>query len=128
MHDTYRFVILSLYAQIVLLDAQNSAAYPEWTTGDEKAVYTKNGIAVATAGDSNIEVIIKENRGVSDENLYPCLSAIITIGEKGLLVGNIPSGNVNSVPWMAGDVLVKVYTNQLVSSNVTIVVFTLSQI
>jgi hypothetical protein len=125
MSDKYKFVVFSLYAQIALLDTLDPFSYPEWKTGNEKAVISKHGIAIATAGDSNIEIIIKDCEDVSDENLYPCISSMITIGENGLLVGNIPSGNVNKVSWEAGDIFVKVYTNHIVPSNVTKVVFAL---
>ena len=116
-HHIWRFHAISQRA--------SPDAYPEWIIGDERAVFGNHGIAIATAEDTNIEVIIRTGEDVSDENLYPCISSMINIGQEGLLVGNIPSGNINKIPWKSGDISVKVFTSDIVPGNVTKIIFLL---
>ena len=54
----YSSKVYALYAQVALFDAESEKAYPEWETGTEAAVLGLRGVVVATASDTEVEVIV----------------------------------------------------------------------
>lgn len=110
MQDTlYSGSVYALYAQVALFDAEGEDSYPEWETGTENAVLGPRGIAVATAGDTEIEVVVCSDKG--DHNGIFCISGEILVGNQGLVVGNVVSANLVQIPWPPGKTCVDVYTN-----------------
>jgi hypothetical protein len=66
MQDTlYTGSVYALYAQVALFDAEGGDSYPEWETGTEDAVFGPRGIAVATAGDTEIEIVVRNDKKTS---------------------------------------------------------------
>jgi hypothetical protein len=98
--------VYALYGQIALFDAQASDAYPEWLTGDEAAAIGPRGIAVATAGDVDVEVIVydlqDEDAGSARVIGSSRISGIIEVGNQGLLVGNVPASDLFEIEWPTG--------------------------
>src|SRR4051812_22009337 len=104
MEEIYRGRHLPAYAQIVLVDAEDPASLPEWPTGEEAAVLGPKGLAVATApttGDTLVEVRIY--RGPGDPGGSLCLAGAITVGARGLRVGE-PVADYIDLPWPPGPV------------------------
>jgi hypothetical protein len=122
MQDTlYAGSVYALHAQVALLDAEGEDSYPEWKTGTEEAVLGPRGIAVATAGDTEIEIVVCSDK----ENVsgIPCISGMILVGYRGLLVGNVAAANLVRIPWPPGRTSVDVYTDGI--GEVTRVTFVL---
>jgi hypothetical protein len=98
--------IYALYGQVALFDAQTSDAYPQWRTGIEAAAIGPYGIAVATAGDVDVEVIVydlqDEDAGSAREIGSSRISGIIEVGNQGLLVGNVPASDLFEIEWPEG--------------------------
>lgn len=120
MNEIFRGSFLSLYAQIALFDAEDPDSYPQWETGEERIVFGKKGVAVATAGDVNVEVVVYNGKGGFTEE--PTISQQIHIGNKGVFVGNVPSSDINKVALASGNHTISVYTDRE-SDAVTKVVF-----
>jgi hypothetical protein len=123
MQDTlYTGSVYALHAQVALFDAEGEDSYPEWETGTEDAVLGPRGIAVATAGDTEIEVVVCSDK----KNLSGilCISGEISVGNQGLIVGNVVAANLAQIPWPPGKTSVDVYTNG-VGEEVTRVAFVL---
>lgn len=125
MKEVYRGKHYALYYQIALLDAEQPE-YPQWTTGQEFAAHGGRGVAVATANDTNIEVLVykSEGEGVQDLGVHH-LSGMIDVGYLGLWVGNETTANMAQVPWPPGLTQVEVYVNAQAKTEVTRVTFVL---
>jgi len=123
MQDTlYTGSVYALYAQVALFDAEGEDSYPEWKTGTEEAVLGPRGIAVATAGDTEIEVVVSS--GQENVSGMLCISGEIQVGHGGLVVGNVVAANLVQIPWPSGKTSVDVYTNGI-GQEVTRVTFVL---
>jgi hypothetical protein len=105
----YSGKVYALHAQVALFDAEDADSYPQWKTGTEDAVLGPKGVAVATASDTEIEVTVYKGKRASDEIL--CISGEIQVGDQGLVVGNIVSGDFAQLAWPPGQTSVDVYTN-----------------
>jgi hypothetical protein len=115
--------VFALHAQVALFDAEDDNSYPQWETGTEEAIFGPKGVAVATAADRDVEVTVQ--RGAKPDGM-PRISGEIEVGNQGLIVGNIVSGDFAQLEWSPGKVTVDVYTDKLPSEQVAHVVFVLS--
>jgi hypothetical protein len=125
MEEVYCGKHYALHYQIALLDAEQPE-YPQWATGQEFAVHSGRGVAVATANDTDIEVLIykSEGEGVQDFGFHR-LPGTIDVGSLGLWVGNETTADVAQVPWPPGPTQVEVYVNVQAKTEVTRITFVL---
>ncbi|MGB8214143.1 MAG: hypothetical protein WCE68_11340 [Anaerolineales bacterium] len=105
----YRGKALALYNQVMLIDAEDIDAYPQWSTGIENAILGPKGVAVSALGDTQVEIIIYKGNTVVESTLY--ISGEIEIGKSGLIVGNEIAGTSERIPWPSGKAKIKVYAN-----------------
>jgi len=106
----YQGNVLALYYQVAMLDARAKESYPEWKTGEESVIFGLHGVAVATAGDQEIEVLVCRGKGNPEHVL--CVSGeIIVSSDQGIIVGNVPAANTTSISLQRGIYSVTVYTN-----------------
>lgn len=124
MPELFRGEILSLYSQVALVDYVKKNSYPEWQTGEETFVYSPFGIAVATKGDSRIEVIV--STGVTKEYGNLLAEIELSIGKNGILVGNVPAACLTHIDFPEGKAHVQIFTNGI-RENATKVVFVLQK-
>jgi hypothetical protein len=101
----------SLYSQIGLCDFEAKDSYPQWKTGDELVVFGLHGVAVATASDEQIEVIVCKGKVETQYSL--CVSGEILLGKKGILVGNIAAATVANLLLPRGRYSVVIYTDRI---------------
>jgi hypothetical protein len=111
MEEIYGGKILAMYAQVALFDAEDGESYPQWETGDERVILGPKGIAVATAPDARIDVRAYSGDGNPGGNKI--LSAVIQVGNRGLLVGNVAAADITELPWPAGETSIDVYVTGL---------------
>lgn len=106
----YEGRISASYFQVALFDAHVKGSYPEWKTGKERIVVGPRGIVVALETDAEVEVVAC--RGVGEPEAFElCVSAEIVVGDSGVLIGNVPSGNTKHLDWPPGNAVVVVYTS-----------------
>jgi hypothetical protein len=108
MEEIMRANFYALHYQIHLLDAETND-YPEWITGDENAVMNSSGVAVATVGDTLVEVVIYQ--GEDSIEGYEYITGMIDVGKKGLLIGNFVAASYQILPWPSGKTFVRVIAN-----------------
>jgi hypothetical protein len=115
MKVIYQGKSLAHYNQIALIDEEDKDSYPQWETSIEPAVFGPKGIAVGTVPDAWIEITISQRSCQEEKPACPIHvgSAVIEVGSKGLLVGNILSATFEVIPWNSGKTRVEVYTNGL---------------
>jgi len=113
--------VFALYGQVALLSDEPDA-YPQWETGAERAIFGQKGIAVATAPDTDIDVIVCIGEQLWDLELL--LSGEIKVGSQGLEVGNEISCDLYPISFPPGRIAVSVYANES-SGNATQVAFVL---
>jgi hypothetical protein len=99
----------SLYEQILLIDDETIGDHVQMRTGSESVAFGPYGVVVATKGDQKIEVVVFIGNGEPDHKL--CVTGQISVGNKGLLVGNVVAADTANVNWPRGRTLVTVYTN-----------------
>lgn len=102
---------LSLYAQVEVVDVESCGDIPEWVTGYETMIYGNHGVRIATKPDSDIEIVVSNYQVMEDPIL--CNSGNIRIGNKGLLVGNIPASTTTHINIPAGVYRLVILTNGL---------------
>lgn len=113
------FEALPVHGQIEFRD-EAPAEYPEWQTGEERAVQTAQGIAVATQGDHagpvRIEVwtppIEREPEGVC------VLDTEVLVAGKAAVVGNSIGGEWHRVPFDQGTIRVQVFVDPPAEPNI----------
>jgi hypothetical protein len=101
--------VFSLYSQVALFDAEIKDSYPQWKAGDELVVFGSHGVAVVTAGDQQVDVLVC--KGKIDSRHALCISGEIFVGNQGVLVGNVPASAVTNIPIVSGKYSVVVYTD-----------------
>jgi hypothetical protein len=109
-----RFDVLPLYGQIDIRDPA-AADYPQWETGEEKAVATAHCIAVATRGDLDGRVAVEVRHEPIEEPDHATIAfdgSLLLTGE-GLVVGNYLGGEEHWLPLPPGSHHVTVYTRPL---------------
>lgn len=100
----------SLYSQVAFIDAASEDSYPQWETGLESIVFNQRGVAVATASDQMIKIIVyKGNK--APEHAALCISGEVVIESQGVIVGNIPAATIENVKIEKGRYILTVYTN-----------------
>ncbi len=103
--------IYTQYFQVALFDAEMKNAYPQWKTGKEIIVFGSRGVAVATANDTEVNVVV--TRGKANPDYKLCVSGEILVGKKGIIVGNVAASSINLILLQSGEYSVVVYTNGL---------------
>jgi hypothetical protein len=106
--ELYRGPVYAVYGQVALFN-DGPDLYPQWETGAERAILTPKGVAVATASDIDIEVVVCTGEKV--HGLKPCLSGEIRVGNQGLLVGNVISCDLHHIALPPGRISVTVYVD-----------------
>lgn len=101
--------VFALYSQVALFDAENRNSYPQWKAGHEIIVFSLQGVAVVTASDEQVDVIVCKGKVIPKYAL--CVSGEILVGEQGILVGNIPAATVTQIPLESGRYSVVVFTD-----------------
>lgn len=119
----FRGKAYALYAQVALFDPAEGS-YPDWEVGVEHAVFGPRGVAVATASDIEVEIIVCRGQQVPGKML--CISGEIEIGDQGLLVGNVVSCDLYELAWPPGKAAVQVYVDRGEDANQ--VVFALTRL
>jgi hypothetical protein len=99
----------SLYSQIAFIDAASKDSYPQWKTGLESIVFNSRGIAVATASDQSIKIVVC--RGDETPEHVLCISGEINIEDQGVIIGNIPAATVKNFLLEKGKYYITIYTN-----------------
>ncbi len=103
--------IYTQYFQVALFDAEVKDSYPQWKTGEETVVFGSRGVAVATANDTDVNVVVKRGKANPDYKL--CVSGEILVGSKGIIVGNEVASSISLIPLQSGDYSIVIYTNGL---------------
>lgn len=101
--------IFTLYSQVALFDAEDRNSYPQWKAGHEIIVFGFRGVAVVTASDKQVDVIVCKGKEIPKYAL--CVSGEILVGEQGILVGNIPAATITQIPLESGRYSVAVFTD-----------------
>jgi hypothetical protein len=109
LNELYKGTIYSLYEQILLLDNETTYDHVRMRTGSESVAFGPYGVVVAAKGDQKIEVIVLQGEGEPKHKL--CVTGQISVGNKGLLVGNVVAADTATFNWPKGRTLVTVYTN-----------------
>jgi hypothetical protein len=99
-----RFDVLPLQAQIDIRDPAG-AEYPQWETGEERAVATDQCVAVATRSDADGRVTVEVRLGGPQEPMPDRAIAfdgeVLVTGEA-LVVGNLLAGEEHALPLARG--------------------------
>jgi hypothetical protein len=111
MQQIHQKQVFALYAQIALFDAEDQDSYPQWETGTEEVIFGPKGVAVATAGDTYVDVVVYKGQGSPGGRL--CGSGEILVGKRGLLVGNVPAADITPLEWSSGKTSISVYVDDL---------------
>jgi len=104
-------VYRSSYNQIALFDAEPSALYPLWKTGEEIIVFNQYGAGVAVANDQEIGVAVYTGWYFPDHKI--CVSSVISINNSGFLLGNIPSSSYEKFAFPKGSYYITVFTDAI---------------
>jgi hypothetical protein len=107
LNELYKGTIYSHYAQISLVDKEDTDSDPLMRSGSESVTFGPLGVTVAAEDDKDIEVFVFQGKGEPEHKL--CVTGQIMVGNQGLLLGNIAEEVV--VDWPKGRTLVTVYTN-----------------
>jgi hypothetical protein len=122
----YSGQVFTAYAQIALFDNEHKNSYPQWIVGNEAIVFGQRGVAVATAVDKSIDVKVFKGTIIPDQYLL-CVLGEIIIGNKGIMVGNVPAANVTKIPLIGGRYSVMIFTDGI-GENVCKVIFVINQL
>lgn len=125
MQKIYKGEHLVQYSQVALFDAEDSNSYPIFETGEEAAILGAKGIAVATANDTEIEIVVYQGKTKSAPSEFQILSGDIQVGKQGLIVGNETTADTAKISYPSGKTTVSVYVDSQSPSEVTSVVFVL---
>lgn len=128
MQEIYRGQHSVQYSQIALFDAEDAESYPQFETGEESAVLGEKGVVITTANDTDVEVVVCQEKADSTPDKFHILSGEIQIGSQGLIVGNETTADTAQVSYPAGKVSVSVYVNAQNSTEVTSVLFVLNSL
>jgi hypothetical protein len=128
MQELYRGQHSVQYSQVALFDAEDVESYPQFQTGQEPAVLGNKGICVATANDTDVEIVIYQGKAELKSEGFEILSGEIQVGNQGLIVGNESTADTAQVSYPPGKTSVSAYVNAKVSSEVTSVVFVLDSL
>jgi hypothetical protein len=124
--ELIRKKFLALNYQIALVDFEDPNSYPQWITGEENAVLGPKGIAVATPSDGDIETIVLWGEGgiIGTE----LISGIISVGKKGLFVGNEISASYTIISWPTGESYIKGFINIPTGDDIPQVIFVINEL
>lgn len=114
------------YSQVALVDTEDEDSYPVFETGEEAAFFGDKGVAVATATDRDVEIIVYQGEGKPKEQSFFVMSGTIEVGVEGLTVGNETTADTAQVSYLDGETFVSIYANSKTTSKITQVVFVLS--
>jgi len=121
-------VVMAAYAQVALVDAEDTDSYPEWEQATLHGfVAGPRGVAVAAAIDAEVWVRVLggwEGNELVEGHLFT--SAEIMVGNQGVIAGNLTT-QFARLWWPSGPTRVTVYVNAP-PEEVTAVTFVLEQI
>jgi hypothetical protein len=111
MPEIFRHAYLVLGAQVGLADAGDDDAWPlDWPSNDELFISEGRGVAVATANNVEVEVVV--TTADDADRAYPgewVGSTAMVVGSQGLSVGTGP-GELNELAWPRGITAVEIYS------------------
>jgi len=118
-----RFQVLPLQAQIDIRDPGGSD-YPQWETGEERAIATAQCIAVATQGDMDGRVAVEVRLGPSavPSGATVAFDGEVLLSGEELVVGNYLGGEEHRLPLGPGWHHVTVYTQPSAAPAVEVIV------
>lgn len=117
--------VFTLYSQVGLVDVEIKDAYPQWKTGEEAVVFGLHGVAVATASDTQVDVLVCQ--GEIEIPYKLCISGEILIGNQGIIVGNVPAASTTYLSLPSGKYSVVIYTDGI-GSDTKQVIFCVNRI
>jgi hypothetical protein len=89
--------VTPLYGQ-VSVQVLGSTNFPEWDTGEEKAVSTREAVLIATRPDTEGDVVIRILEGSEDEEGEMVFDGSLALaGADSLEFGNVISAQLDSV-------------------------------
>ena len=98
-----------MHSQVALIDAE-ADSYPQWETGEEPAVFGAHGVAVTTANDEDVEIIVCAGDKLT--GYLECARGEIEVGHQGVLVGGIlTEHDTFAVSWPPGPVAITIYVD-----------------
>ena len=103
VHDVSHF-------QVALFDAAVGDAYPEGITGSALVVVGTHGVAVSTAWDDDgrskpaVEIVVHlvDDGAVALDGLMVLAEAHLSVGDRGVQVGNAITGDLGHLPQPRG--------------------------
>ena len=128
MYKIYKGQHLVQYSQVALFDAEDSNSYPIFETGEEAAVLGDKGVTVATANDTEIEIVVYQGKMESAPSGFHILSGEIQVGKQGLIIGNETTADTAQISYPSGKAAISVYVDSQSPSEVTSVVFVLDSL
>jgi hypothetical protein len=105
--------------QVILMDRDQSDTYPDYGHGGSLATFGPQGVAVSTAWDENatvepdVEITVTGYSAPSDgaDLLRPIADGQIAVGKGGVLVGNVITGDLETLPLAEGRYVVTVFAD-----------------
>jgi hypothetical protein len=128
MQEIYKGRHSVQYSQVALFDAEDSNSYPIFETGEEAAILGAKGVAVATANDTEIDIVVYQGKTESAPSRFHILSGEIQVGKQSLIVGNETTADTAQISYPSGKTTVSVYVDSQSPSEVTSVVFVLDSL
>lgn len=112
------------YAQVALWDAEFRTSYP---TGNELPWFAARGVVVQAANNKDIRILVSLNESRSPPEGAPRLPIrLITVGNSGINVGNVPMADTAEIEISPGQYRVDIVQNGAGPSDSTEVHFILS--
>lgn len=91
--------------QIVIIEFDKKNTLPNWISGNEKVVFGEKGFIIATSSEEEILVEVYTSFP-QEQNDNISFTGWIKIGKKGLGVGSIIGGNIDTLSLKKGSYLV----------------------
>jgi hypothetical protein len=95
----------------VSVQVPGSTSFPQWATGEEKAVSTPEAVLIATRPDTEGDVVVTILEGSEDQEGELVFDGSLAVAEAGILeFGNVISAQLEAVSvGPAGDVSLRIY-------------------
>jgi len=115
MPKIFESKVFALHYQVCLIDKEDHNPYPEWKTGEEQYVFGSKGIAVGLHVERNVTAAVYKDTygGAKDKYLG---NVQISIGEEGILVGNVEVAETHEIPIPKGEYNIDIYVAETANS------------